>query len=150
MKTEMHKRNMLIRSIGLAMILICMCVTTVVADDFDIDWWTIDGGGVLLSSGGDFELSGTVGQPDAGAMTGGDFTITGGFWAGSPSPGDTCPADVNNDNQVNIDDLFQILGAWGACDDCPEDINDDGNVSITPMAGLTPSSWLDVNALEPI
>ncbi|UCD76175.1 MAG: hypothetical protein JSV91_04480 [Phycisphaerales bacterium] len=102
-------------------------------DDFDIDWWTIDGGGVMLSSGGDFELSGTIGQPDAGVMTGGDFTITGGFWAGSPPPGEPCPADVNDDGKVNIDDLFQILGAWGTCDECPEDINDDGKVNIDDL-----------------
>ncbi|UCD74424.1 MAG: VCBS repeat-containing protein [Phycisphaerales bacterium] len=41
-----------------------------------------------------------------------------------------CPADVNQDLVVNIDDLFAILGAWGPCDDCPEDVNDDGVVDI--------------------
>ena len=41
-----------------------------------------------------------------------------------------CPADLNGDEKVNIDDLFQILGAWGPCDDCPEDINADGVVNI--------------------
>ncbi|UCD74924.1 MAG: hypothetical protein JSV91_14195 [Phycisphaerales bacterium] len=41
-----------------------------------------------------------------------------------------CPGDVNNDLMVNIDDLFQVLGAWGTCDDCPEDINGDGLVDI--------------------
>ncbi|UCD75649.1 MAG: M28 family peptidase [Phycisphaerales bacterium] len=41
-----------------------------------------------------------------------------------------CPADVNNSDVVDIDDLFQVLGAWGTCDDCPEDINDDGLVDI--------------------
>ncbi len=46
-----------------------------------IDWFTIDGGGGT-SSGGSFELSGTVGQPDAGVMTGGDFELAGGFWGG--------------------------------------------------------------------
>ncbi|UCD75071.1 MAG: hypothetical protein JSV91_14955 [Phycisphaerales bacterium] len=41
-----------------------------------------------------------------------------------------CPEDVNDDGQVNIDDLFQVLGAWGPCNDCPEDVNDDGQVNI--------------------
>jgi len=49
--------------------------------------WTIDGGGVSRSSGGDYELSGTLGQPDAGTLVGGDFMLTGGFWIGQ-SPGD--------------------------------------------------------------
>ncbi len=34
------------------------------ADDFTIDWHTIDGGGGY-SAGGDFGLEGTIGQPDA-------------------------------------------------------------------------------------
>lgn len=41
-----------------------------------------------------------------------------------------CPADVNGDQAVDIDDLFQVLSAWGACVDCPEDINTDGLVDI--------------------
>ena len=43
------------------------------------------------------------------------------------------PADLNGDGKVNIDDLFQILGAWGMCDDCPEDLNDDGKVNIDDL-----------------
>ena len=54
-----------------------------VGDDFDVDWFTIDGGGDMWTAGGEFELSGTIGQADAGAvMTGADFTLVGGFWAG--------------------------------------------------------------------
>jgi len=48
---------------------------------FSIDWFTIDGGGGT-STNGNFSLSGTIGQPDAGpVMTNGQFSITGGFWA---------------------------------------------------------------------
>ena len=47
---------------------------------------------------------------------------------GVPAP--ECPADVNGDGVVNIDDLFSVLAAWGPCDACPEDINDDGVVNI--------------------
>ncbi len=49
---------------------------------FDIPWWTIDGGGAVHAEGGGYELSGTIGQPDAGRMAGGSFELTGGFWAG--------------------------------------------------------------------
>jgi hypothetical protein len=44
-----------------------------------IDWSTIDGGGGT-STGGVFTISGTIGQPDAGKMSGGNFTLAGGFW----------------------------------------------------------------------
>ena len=45
---------------------------------------TIDGGGVMHSAGGEFDLSGTIGQPDAGVMQGDEFTLTGGFWFEEP------------------------------------------------------------------
>ena len=50
------------------------------AQNYSIDWSTIDGGG-SSSSGGAYSISGTIGQPDAGAMAGGNYSITGGFWA---------------------------------------------------------------------
>ena len=46
---------------------------------YSIDWSTIDGGGGA-STGGVFQVSGTIGQPDAGRMNGGNFSIDGGFW----------------------------------------------------------------------
>ena len=46
---------------------------------------------------------------------------------------DDCPADINNDLTVNIDDLFAILAAWGPCENCPEDLNDDGTVNIDDL-----------------
>ena len=56
--------------------------------NFDISWWTIDGGGGA-SSGGEWTATGTIGQPDAALMSGGNFALDGGFWAfaGTPSPG---------------------------------------------------------------
>jgi hypothetical protein len=44
--------------------------------------FTIDGGGTTRSSGGAFALGGTAGQPDAGRLSGGSFTLSGGFWSG--------------------------------------------------------------------
>ena len=46
---------------------------------YAIDWFTMDGGGGT-STGGVFSVSGTIGQPDAGVMSGGQFTLVGGFW----------------------------------------------------------------------
>ncbi|UCD73817.1 MAG: hypothetical protein JSV91_08450 [Phycisphaerales bacterium] len=48
----------------------------------------------------------------------------------------SCPADVNGDGVVNIDDVFDILGAWGPCDDCPEDVNGDGTVNIDDLFAI--------------
>ncbi len=50
--------------------------------DYNLEWNTVDGGGYTFSSGGDYSLGGTIGQPDAGAMSGGDYVLLGGFWGG--------------------------------------------------------------------
>jgi hypothetical protein len=50
------------------------------AQSYTIDWFTVDGGGGT-STGGVYAVSGTLGQPDAGAMAGGTFALTGGFWS---------------------------------------------------------------------
>jgi hypothetical protein len=50
------------------------------AQSYSIDWSTIDGGGGT-STGGVYSVSGTIGQPDAGAMSGGSYAVVGGFWA---------------------------------------------------------------------
>ena len=52
------------------------------APAFDLSWSRVAGGGVTVSTGGTYELGGTAGQAEAGAMTGGTFSLTGGFWGG--------------------------------------------------------------------
>jgi LPXTG-site transpeptidase (sortase) family protein len=47
---------------------------------YDISWWTVDSGGETFSTGGTYRLGGTIGQPDAGEHSGGDYTLYGGFW----------------------------------------------------------------------
>jgi len=53
---------------------------TAAAQQYQIDWFTIAGGGGT-STGGVFSVSGTIGQSDAGTMSGGNFTLQGGFWS---------------------------------------------------------------------
>jgi hypothetical protein len=48
---------------------------------YSIDWYKVSGGGGT-STGGVYAVSGTTGQPDAGAaMSGGSYSVTGGFWS---------------------------------------------------------------------
>src|SRR6266487_2900088 len=54
-------------------------MTSLNAQSYSIDWFTVDGGGGT-STGGVYSVSGTIGQPDAGKMSGGNFTVDGGFW----------------------------------------------------------------------
>ncbi len=48
---------------------------------YSIDWHKIAAGGGT-STGGTYQVTGTIGQPDAGsAMSGGQYSVTGGFWS---------------------------------------------------------------------
>jgi hypothetical protein len=49
------------------------------SQQYSIDWFKIAGGGGT-STNGPYALSGTAGQPDAGHMTGGNYTLDAGFW----------------------------------------------------------------------
>jgi hypothetical protein len=59
--------------------------TSAAQAQYAIDWFTLDGGGGT-SSGGNFTLTGTIGQPDAGTLNGGNYTLQGGFWPGIVVP----------------------------------------------------------------
>lgn len=48
-----------------------------------VEWRTVDGGGGV-SAGGGYQISGTVGQPDAGVLIGGGYQVNGGFWLPIP------------------------------------------------------------------
>jgi len=106
------------------------------ADDFEISRSTIDGGGAMHSSGGDFELSGTIGQPDAGIMSDGEsgLTLTGGFWFEEP------PTDCNSTGGVDLLDYDGFAACLaGPTKETPDgcgcyDVNRSGAVDMIDFA----------------
>jgi hypothetical protein len=93
MKTKNLEQNPKCGICGTVLVLIAVLssfsASRASAQNYSIDWFTIDGGGGT-STGGVYSVSGTIGQPDAGHMSGGNFTIDGGFWgiiAAVQSPG---------------------------------------------------------------
>ncbi len=61
-----------------------------------------------------------------------------GVYGGIPVP---CPADLTGDDQVNIDDIFAVLGLWGDCPDpCPPyclgDLTEDCAVNIDDIFAI--------------
>jgi hypothetical protein len=110
-------------------------LSTVPGAEFDLSWHSIDAGGVMHSTGGDFELSGTIGQPDAGVLTNGSLTLTGGFWFATPI------GDCNQDGVTGLSDMpsFEecLLGPAalvpsGSCR-C-FDVNSSGRVDLADFA----------------
>lgn len=93
------------------------------AQPFTIDWHTIDAGGAMNTNDGipgGFELSGTIGQPDASnpaaPMTGGSFELVGGFWPVTNVC--YCPGDVNHDGKRDGRDIQQFVRCMLSGGDC--------------------------------
>ena len=51
-----------------------------VINSYDLTWFSVQSGGGIRSTGGNFELSGTIGQWETDVITAGVFTLRGGFW----------------------------------------------------------------------
>ena len=76
---------------------------------YNLSWFTVDGGGGS-SSGGPYALSGTIGQPDVGALSGGSYALAGGFWPGASftPPGPPVPFCSGQDITLFESDDYTI------------------------------------------
>ena len=85
----------------------------VAAQNYSVDWFKIAGGGGT-SSNGQFALTGTMGQADAGAaMSGGNYSVTGGFWAllrVEQTPGAPHLYIADSGGAVTV--FWQNVGSW--------------------------------------
>jgi len=132
--TVSHRRFARRRHTGLALLLGFIllhfaCCLRVQGQSYSIDWYKIAGGGGT-SIGGVYQVSGTIGQPDASsAMSGGNYSLTGGFWAlyavqtpGAPmlfitrsgSAVTVFWENVSGWNLVQSGNLATPLGSWSA------------------------------------
>ncbi len=78
-------RNVQVLSLCLALCLVLLLFPAVLlaqsGSGYNLEWNTIDAGGHTFSSGGVYSVGGTIGQPDAGSVSGENYTLAGGFWA---------------------------------------------------------------------
>ena len=110
-------------------ILALVLIATAFAD-YEMSRSTIDGGGDT-SSGGQYIVSGTIGQHDAAYSEGEQYELLGGFWPGEPScfvdfedfarfaeywlvTGPDLPADLYQDQFDIVDwpDLEKFIDDW--------------------------------------
>ena len=134
----------LLRDAGRLMTLLalfCMVAASAEAQtDFEVPCYTVDGGGSSFCTGDEFELSGTIGQPDANVtvMAGGGFELAGGFWAGAAED-EFCFGDLDDDGAVGLSDLAQLLSNYGETSGATYedgDLDDDGDVDLADLAAL--------------
>jgi hypothetical protein len=119
-----------ISRLTVSIILLAILTGPAASGQYELSWYTIDGGGGR-STGGDFTLTGTIGQPDAAYSAGGGYELLGGFWPGGPLcfvdfhdyarfaeqwllTGTGSPADLYEDlsDQVNYLDLRVFVEQW--------------------------------------
>ena len=79
-------------ALSIALVTLLMVITFVSTQaqsgsGYDLTWNTIDNGGGPNGNSG-YTLNGTIGQPDAGAWSGGGYALAGGFWIASGSAGE--------------------------------------------------------------
>lgn len=122
------------------LLLMCTVAFAQSGGSFDLTWNTIDGGGGV-STGGGFELSGTIGQADASppsALTGGGYALTGGYWIGF-GPWCTSLAAPDFDMDCDVDHAdFEALDSCASGPAIPydtgcgaKDLDGDGDVDQT-------------------
>jgi hypothetical protein len=118
-------------TIVLLAIVAILVIATGSRADYQIVWSTIDGGGGQ-SSGGQYVLTGTIGQPDADWSRAGDYELLGGFWPGGPLCfvdfgdfarfaelwlSDDLSGDLDSDEDIDFGDLQSLTDYWLL--DCP-------------------------------
>jgi hypothetical protein len=126
------------------MVLSALCVLAAIAATFarqvDIPWFTIDGGGgTTKTTDGVFELCGTIGQPDAGTLTAGSFTLSGGLRVRLATP------DIDGDGDVDLDDFAEFAPCQAGPDgSLPEgcgsrDLDGDADVDLKDFSNFQKS-----------
>jgi hypothetical protein len=126
------------------------CSSSLLGQQYSINWFTLDGGGGT-STGGVYSVSGTVGQPDAGKLSGGNYSVDGGFWgiiAAVQTPGApllrvarTQPSAVliawpdPSTGFVLQQNANLAATNWVAVTNAPVVVNGEKQVIVTPMVG---------------
>lgn len=135
MKSTLSRKTAAVVAIAITLLVPCAAL----AQDYGLSWYSIDSGGGS-SAGGAFVLEGTVGQFDAGSMSGGGYELVGGFWGGaSASTPLPCPGDTNGDRRVDLSDLSVLLGHFGTPSGATladGDVDSDGDVDLSDLALL--------------
>lgn len=79
-------------------LMIGVCCTTATAQSgggYDLTWSTLDSGSHSSAVVNGYQLAGTIGQADAGELSGGAYVLSGGFWTDSAPTGTPCATTVD-------------------------------------------------------
>lgn len=120
------RKYMAMAIFGLALVL----PAALEAQNYSINWYTIGGGGGSSSGtngGSTYAVTGTIGQPATSSMSGGNYSLTAGFWSilsAVQTPGSPLITIVRSGSQATI--------SWSA--------SANGFI-LQKSSSLTPGSW---------
>ncbi len=117
------------KKLCMTVLLILILSIGAMGNDYRISWDSVDGGG-SVSSGSRYSVVGVIGQPDAGGGYNEAYEIDGGYWPGR------LPRCI-----VDLEDLAAFAAEWLTAGDVPADLNDDQTVDISDFAVLA-NAWL--------
>ena len=83
----------------------------------EMNWFTIDNSGGRMTGGNQLVLEGTVGQHDAGPLSGNGFVLSGGYWGLTEEP--ACWVNCDNSTMapvLNVLDFACFLNKFAAGD----------------------------------
>jgi hypothetical protein len=81
MMKRLMKPTLVLLLLALALLFAAATALAQAEDEYDLSWFTVDDGGGV-SRGGEYVLSGSIGQPDVSALAEGEYALWGGFWVG--------------------------------------------------------------------
>jgi hypothetical protein len=73
-------KHFLLSAVIVIGLLFAVSLVSAQSADLELVWSAIDSGGTTFSTAGALELSGTIGQPEAGTISSENLVIWGGFW----------------------------------------------------------------------
>jgi len=96
----------------LILIFILPGLSTVSAQNYQIDWYVIGSGGGHSESGS-YQIDGTIGQPITGASSSPNYIVESGFWVGTGAQGSLCgPYVVGDYNGSGSSNVADVVDMW--------------------------------------
>ena len=132
---------------GFRILLVVFTAVTAAAQNYAINWYTIDAGGGE-SRGGEYTVQATVGQPDASTMSGSGYSLAGGFWHGfeteiAPAPllritrvgPNAVIAWPNPSTGFELQESSMLPGMWSNVSQGPVVVDNEKQVTVSATIG---------------
>ncbi|OGC92092.1 MAG: hypothetical protein A2142_06025 [candidate division Zixibacteria bacterium RBG_16_48_11] len=123
------------------------------APNYDLSWFSINGGGDSYGSSTNYQLGYSVGQPVAGQGSSASYDLGIGFWYGAYTLCTAIPGDVNGSSAITIGDIVHLVNyifdkdrlpclgsdpgnCWTPAPFCRGDVNQSATITIGDILHL--------------